>query len=86
MALKITGEHISDDGKNKCIHYSDGGIVIEPIEDFTDKTDKSDKQKISLLIVLLGELRDTDYVNAEDRTAIDMVVNIAENVYNELKK
>ena len=30
--LKITGEHISKDGKNKCIHYSDGVVVIEPID------------------------------------------------------
>jgi len=46
--------------------------------------EKSDKQKISELIVLLGELRDTEYVTAEERTSIDIVVNIAENVYNEL--
>ena len=32
MTLKITGEHISDDGKNKCIHYSDGVVVIESIK------------------------------------------------------
>jgi len=31
--LKITGEHISTDGKNKCIHYSDGVVVIEPIKE-----------------------------------------------------
>lgn len=29
--LKITGEHISTDGKNKCIHYSDGVVVKEEL-------------------------------------------------------
>lgn len=30
--LKITGEHISKDGKNRCIHYSDGVVVKEELE------------------------------------------------------
>jgi len=31
--LKITGKHLSEDGKEICTHYSDGVVVKEEIKD-----------------------------------------------------
>ena len=32
VETEVTEQHISDDGKTKCVHYKDGGIIVEPTE------------------------------------------------------